>query len=45
MIGKDYVMNLFIGGWYYWFHNDEETAQLCWATALEVSHLSFIGDA
>lgn len=44
---SEHVTALFVGGLYYWFMDDEATADLCWRTGVEVFHMRhyFVAEA
>ncbi len=47
MTKSEHVTALFVGGWYYWFVGQEDTAEMCWRTAVDILDMScaMIGDA
>lgn len=47
MTKNEHVTALFVGGWYYWFMDEEVTAELCWRTAVDILGMSFelVGEA
>ena len=47
MTKNDHVTALFVGGLYYWFMDQEDTAALCWRTAVEILDMSIpmVGEA
>lgn len=47
MTKNEHITALFVGGWYYWFMDEECTAEMCWNTAAEILDMGFelVGEA
>ncbi len=47
MTKNDHVTALFVGGLYYWFVDQEDTAEMCWRTAVEIlgMNIELVGEA
>ena len=47
MTKSEHVTALFVGGLYYWFMDQEDTAAMCWHTAVDILGMSIelVGEA
>lgn len=47
MTKSDHITALFVGGWYYWFMDQEPIAEMCWRTAVDILDMGIevVGEA